>query len=143
MGKYSDTFDWIDLPQGRVRYAGGKRGRDEPPIETFAAEIFGSIYYGEVRAVFLADGNNFNVEIVSFGWLKHDWFGTDPDPRYCAAFTLRELGEVQSLLGQMISAWCLLDERPFVIDESAQSRFMGDILFRNGWVLVRDDEDRD
>jgi hypothetical protein len=140
MYEHREPFHWIDLPQGRARYGGSKRGRDESPIETFAVEIFDRTYYGELKKLFFSDGNNYNIEIVSFGWLKHDWFGTEPDPRHCAAFTLKELADVQSLICQMISAWRLLEERPFVIDESAQSRFMDEILFRNAWALLKVDE---
>lgn len=141
MGEYSDTFDWIDFPQGRVRYAGGSKGRDEPRIDTFAVDIYGHTYYGEIRQLFLPDRNNYNVEIVSFGWPKGDWFGTEPDPRQCAAFTANELLDVQKLIGRVVPAWRKLAQRPFVLRESSRSHFMGDIFFRDGWALIKADED--
>jgi len=142
MGDYSKTFEWIEFPQGRVRYAGGKRGRDEPPIETFAVEIHGWVYYGQVLTVFLSAQNNYNLEVVSFGWLKHDWLGVEPDPEYCASFTLNELSEVQSLVCHAVSTWRNLEDRPAILYESAQTHFMGEISFRDGWALVKDDEVR-
>ena len=137
MGNYSKTFEWINFPQGRVRYAGGRRGRDEPPIQTFAVELHGCVYYGEIASLFLADGNRYNLEIVSFGWKKHEWFGTEPDPRYCAIFTENELAQVQWLLCQTIPVWRGLEDRPSSLTEYFEARFMGDLLFREGWALLR------
>ncbi len=142
MGDYSKTFEWIDFPQGRVRYAGGRRGRDEPPIETFAVEIDARVYYGEIREVFPPEQNHYSLEVVSFGWLQHDWSGVEPHPEYCASFTLNVLSDVQSLLCKVVPIWRSLEDRPAILYESFQTRFTGDIFFRDGWALVRDDEGR-
>jgi len=141
MGAYSKTFDWFDFPEGRIRYAGGRRGRDEPPIHIFAVEIYGWIYYGEIRKIFLADGNNYNLEIVSFGWMRDEWFGTEPNPPFCSAFTLKELGEVRALICQVVPLWRELEDRPIVLTEYVDSHFMGDIFLREGWALIKDDEE--
>jgi hypothetical protein len=139
VGDFRKTFEWIDFPQGRVRYAGGKRGRDEPPIETFAVEMHGGIYYGEISELFLSDGNRYNLQIVSFGWLKPDWFGIEPSPEYCAAFTCEELGEVQALLCQAVPVWRSLDDRPPFLTEYFHAHFMGEIVFKDGWALIKDE----
>lgn len=139
MGNYKETFEWIDFPQGRVRYAGGRRGKEEPAIETFAVEVYGRIYYGEIRRSFLVDRNNYNLEVISFGWLTHDWYGTEPDSRYCAAFTINELGEVQALLCQAVPVWRSFDARPPFLTEYVTAHFMGEVIFRDGWALTRDE----
>lgn len=139
MRDYSRTFDWFDFPEGRIRYAGGSKGRDEPPIDVFSVEIGGRTYFGEIRRSFLADENNYNIETVSFGWPKRDWFGTEPDPRQCATFSPAELRDVQSLVTQAVPAWRLLENRPIIVRESARSHFMGEIIFRDGWALIRDE----
>ncbi|SFW75717.1 hypothetical protein [Luteibacter sp. UNCMF366Tsu5.1] len=141
MGNYSKTFEWIDFPQGRVRYAGSKRGREEPPIETFTVEYRGGVYYGEIDERYLADGNRYNLEVVSFGWVIHDWVGTEPDPCSCAAFSFDELSEVQAMVCGAIKAWLKLEDRPSFLYESFQSRFMGEVAFRDGWALLKDDEE--
>lgn len=141
MSSYGKMLEWVDLPQGRVRYVGGKRGKDEPYMTVFAVEIPGGTYYGEIRDQFLADRHNFNLEIVSFGWLKDEWFGTEPNRNYCAAFTADELHEVQSLIVQAVSEWMKLENRPVILCESDNSHFMGEIGFRNGWSLLRGGSD--
>ncbi|MDR6936296.1 hypothetical protein [Luteibacter sp. 3190] len=140
MASYEKTLEWIDLPQGRIRYAGGRRGRDESPMQTFAEEVRGRTYYGEIRKSFLPDRHTYNLEVVSFGWTNHDWLGAEPDPRYCAAFSSIELLEVQQLILQAVPAWLALEDRPSVLTEYVDSRFAGEIVFRDGWALVKDDE---
>jgi len=136
MGGYSKTFEWIDFPQGRVRYAGGRRGREDPSIETFAVEIRGAVYYGEVCEVFSLEQNDYSLEVVSFGWMKHDWLGVEPDPEYCASFSLDDLSDVQSLLCETVPIWRSLEDRPAILYESIQTHFTGKIVFRDGWALV-------
>ncbi|WP_090052631.1 hypothetical protein [Luteibacter sp. 329MFSha] len=141
VGDYSKTFEWIEFPQGRVRYAGGRRGRDEPPMETFAIELYDRVYYGEICESLLADGNRYNLMIVSFGWTKHEWRGIEPNPRDCATFTPRELEKVQALLCQAVQVWRGLDDRPPFLTEYFESRFMGEVIFQDGWALIRDESE--
>ncbi|MDR6938326.1 hypothetical protein [Luteibacter sp. 3190] len=142
MSQYSGTFDWIDFPGGRVRYAGGSKGRDEPPITIFSVELNGRVFFGEFGRSFLANDNDYNIEVVSFGWLDREWFGTEPDPKHCTAFRLAELGDVQSLICQAVPVWRSLEDRPSIVREYSDSHFGGEILFRKGWALVADGEDR-
>jgi len=137
VASYKKTFEWINLPKGRVRYTGGARGRDEPPIETFAMEIFGSIYYGEIKRNFLPGAGSYDIGIVSFGWLKKDWHGTTPDPEFCASFTASHLEEVQALICQAVAVWYALEDKPSFLF-STTSRYTGDIVFQDGWALLRD-----
>ena len=139
VGDYSKTFEWIDLPQGRVRYAGGMRGRDEPSIETFAVELRGAVYYGEIREVFPPEENEYSIEVVSFGWIKHDWSGNEPDPEHCASFTPNDLSDIQSLLCAAVSIWRRLEDRPAILYESLQTHFTGEIVFRDGCVLISEE----
>jgi len=138
MGDYSKTFEWIDLPQGRVRYVGEKRGREEPPIDVFSVCVHGWTYFGELRRIYLSDRNHYDLEIVSFGWLTEDWFGTEPDPAFCASFTEKQLGDVQILVSQAVSNWYAMDDRPAILFKSSKSGFSGDIHFASGWALLKD-----
>jgi len=142
MGDYSKTFEWIDFPQGRIRYAGGSRGRDEAPIQTFAVEIGGHIYYGQIDDVLSPDQRSYRLEVVSFGWLEKEWSGTSPDPRHCAAFAAEELEQIQLLLSQGVTVWCGLEERPSFLFRSTKASFSGEITFGYGWALIKDDEGR-
>ena len=137
MGAYSKTFEWIEFPQGRVRYVGGARGRDEPPINVFAVEIRNSIYHGEIKRNFFLDGARFDVEIVSFGWLKEDWYGTVPVPGYCASFAASQLNDVQALICRAVAIWDRMEKKPSFLS-STKSRFTGDVAFREGWALVEE-----
>lgn len=140
MGEFSKAFDWIDFARGLVRNAGGRRGRDEPPIHTFAVEMGGGIYYGQIGRRYLAGHQSaYNLEVVSFGWVKQDWLGTDPNPRFCAAFTSEELADVQSLICAAVPVWRTLTHRPAFLYESDQTHFMGEVVFRDGWALLKDD----
>lgn len=141
MGDYSKTIAWMDFPQGRVQYAGGKRGREEPPIETFAVDYHGETYFGEIGRRFLADRHSYTLEIVSFGWVTPDWVGTEPNPRLCVAFTLKELAQVQSLVCSAVRVWLGLEDRPPFLTEYGSARFTDEVIFRDGWALLKDNEE--
>ncbi|MGN6282183.1 hypothetical protein [Frateuria sp.] len=66
MSEQSGVFDWIEFPEGRARFCGGVRGADQAGHETFAVEIAGESYYGEISSVW-PDDSHFNLRIDSFG----------------------------------------------------------------------------
>lgn len=138
MGDYNKTCDWIDFPEGRIRYAGDARGRDEPPIETFAVEISGSVYYGEIKRIFSPNEKSYDIGIVSFGWPTKDWTGVEPDPRFASSFTAHQLADVQSLVCQAIPVWDALKIKPSFLF-STKSCFSGEILFHQDWALLKED----
>ncbi|MDR6936297.1 hypothetical protein [Luteibacter sp. 3190] len=138
MGDYSKTFDWIEFPEGRVRYVGQKRGREEPPIDVFSVNIQGWTYFGEIRRSYLADRNHYDLEVASFGWLHDDWFGTEPDPAYCASFSVEQLAGVQRAVVQAVAVWYAMNKRPALLYTSEKSGFTGDIRFLGGWALLKD-----
>jgi len=138
MSAYEKTFAWIDFPEGRVRYTGGAANREEPK-EAFAIELRGQVYYGQIKEQFSPNGNDYNLEIVSFGWPENGWFGIEPNPKICTAFTFKEIKTIQTLLYKAIQIWRQLEHRPIFLSESMKSHFMGEIMFRDGWVLVKDE----
>ncbi|RYH37457.1 MAG: hypothetical protein EON54_19255 [Alcaligenaceae bacterium] len=137
------AFDWINLPQGRVRYAGGAEGRDEPPIETFAIEWQGKVRYGEIRKAFLSDRHDYNLEVISFGWVEQEWHGSTPDPDQCSTLFASDVEAVQTLLCEAVQVWRTFSTRPFFLTEYPNSRFQGDVLFRDGWALTTTHDGRD
>ncbi|MDR0780592.1 MAG: hypothetical protein LBF16_07850 [Pseudomonadales bacterium] len=140
MSAYDKTFEWIDFPQGRVRCTGGGANREEPK-EVFAVELYGQTYYGQIKRQFSSNGNDYNLEVVSFGWPKDGWFGAEPDPESCAAFTLKNLETIKILLCQTVQIWRSFDndDRPIFLNESSKSHFMGQVLFRDRWALAQDE----
>ena len=136
MSAYDRTFDWVDFPEGRARFSGGTRGVDERGHETFAVEVNGIEYFGEINQSFLSDRHNFNVEIISFG---HSEIFTGSTSDSWSPFTKNELKTVQSLIVQLIRAGLELEDRPSALDEFPDSRFMGEVIFRHGWILSTDE----
>lgn len=133
------TFDWVQFPEGRARFSGGVRGADELGHETFAIDIDGEIYYGEVRRIFLPNGNDFNIEIVSIGWPGTDWIGMSM-PGMCHAFSTDEIDRVKLLIVQLIKAGASSVVRPNFLNEYSDAHFMGQIFFRDGWSLHKEGE---
>ena len=142
MGNYEKTFDWVQFKEGRAKFNGNVRGWDERGHEAYAVEIGGNIRYGEIDNSFLPNGNDYNIEIVSFGYAMEDSVGIPNEPGEQGllargAYTQAQLKIVRSLVSQLVSAGLNFEERPSVLRETPTSRFMGEILFREGWANVR------
>lgn len=63
MGSYNEPFERTDLPGGRAQYVGVSRGRDEPPIDTFAMELQGNPHYEEIRRADLPERNHDDLQV--------------------------------------------------------------------------------
>lgn len=132
------TFDWVQFPEGRARFSGGVRGiMDEQRHETFAVEVGGEEYFGEIRNAFLPNGNDYNVEIVSFGYGSDGYVGMPSTA--CQTFTKAEISTVQTLIVQLIAAGRQFAQRPNLLTEFPTAHFMGEVIFDEGWVLIADD----
>lgn len=134
------TFDWLQFPEGRARFSGGVRGiMDEQRHETFAVEVDGEEYFGEIQNAFLPNGNDYNIEIVSFGYGRDGDIGMPMRGRTCRVFTATEASTIQALITQLIAAGMHYPDRPSILKEYPDAHFMGQILYRDGWILVADD----
>jgi len=59
----------VQTGDGKIRFGGFERGPDELPRDTFAVQLPGRILmYGEWAQKFASNGNDFDVEIISFGF---------------------------------------------------------------------------
>lgn len=105
----------------------------------FAVKLNNSTYYGEINYAPLAGGDDFNVEILSFGWSEKEDAYREPIIGRCSAFTEHELRTVQELVLQAVQVWRSLEKRPFFLTESPTSHFMGEVIFRDGWALIKDE----
>jgi len=131
-------FDWLELPNGRARFSGGIRGFDELRHETFAAEVDGREYFGEIGRTFLPNGNDFNIEVLSFGYGNRGYVGM-PMRSTCRVFTAAEIEKIQALTVQLIAAGTRFKDRPTLLTEYPNAHFMDQVFFRNGWVLATDE----
>ena len=131
-------FDWVDLPDGRARFAGSIRGFDERGHETFAAEVDGREYFGEIGRIFLPNGNDFNVEVLSFGYGDRGYVGM-PMLGTCRVFTAAEIATIQALAVQLIAAGMRFKDRLWLLVEYPNAHFMGQVFFRDGWILATDE----
>lgn len=142
MGSHEKTFDWVQFKEGRARFNGNKRGWDERGYETYAVEIGGKVRYGEIDNSFLSNDNDYNIEIISFGYAMEGSVGIPNEPEEQkllarGAYTQAELKVVQSLVSQLVRAGLSFENRPSLLRETPTSHFMGKILFREGWANVR------
>lgn len=131
-------FDWLQFPQGRARFSGGVRGADEEGHETFAVEVAGNEYFGEIVRAFLPNNNDYNIEVVSFGYASDD-VGI-PMLDACRTFGTEQIATVHALIVQLIKAGARFEDRPHLLMEYPTARFMGEVLFRDGWALVLNEE---
>lgn len=135
MEDHQQPFGWINFSEGRARFAGGVRGWDEAGHDTFAIEIEGREWFGELRSLFLANGNDFNIEIVSFGYSDRDSVGMPLPCLGSRAFNRGELEHCKALVLRLIEAGMGFSIRPNVLLEYPDAHFQGKVFFRDGWAL--------
>ncbi|WP_226467316.1 hypothetical protein [Luteimonas panaciterrae] len=134
----SQTFDWIQFPEGRARFAGGVRGWDELGHETFALELRGNEYFGEIKRSYLDNHNDYNIVIDAFGYVWEIEVGM-PEAEAREVFTPEEEATARTLVVQLIQAGLKFDRPPSRLNQTETSHFMGKIIFQDGWILVRSD----
>lgn len=132
------TFDWVQFPEGRARFSGLVRGVDELGHETFAVEVDGKEFFGEIQSAFLPNNNDYNIEVVSFGYGSKIHLGM-PMHDGCQIFSQSQIGAIRTLIVQLIAAGTQSSDRPSLLTEYSSAHFMGAVNFRNGWALAADD----
>jgi hypothetical protein len=125
-----DMFDWISLPEGRARFSGGIRGWDEIGHETFAVEVDGQELFGEIVAIFLENNNNYNLEVVSFGYRKDNDVGLSMNA--CTPLTERQAQRIVSLVRELVAVVSKIDSPPSIL-HGAKKLFLGGLTFKDGW----------
>jgi len=136
MGKYSNTFDWVEFPEGRARFASGVRGWDELGRDTFALDLRGHEYFGEIKNLFLANHNDYNIVIDSFGYGWKSAVGMPGGTGVREVFTPEEEVKARALVVQLIQAGLSFVEPPNILNQTDTAHFMGEIIFQEGWMLV-------
>lgn len=140
MDSHKSPFDWVQFPEGRAKFSGGVRGIvDELGHETFAVEVGGEEYFGEIQRAFLPNDNDYNIEVVSFGYGSAGYVGMRMLGT-CQIFTSEEISTIQTLIVQLIAAGTHFSDRPSLLNEYPNAHFMGEVLFRDGWVCRKEEE---
>lgn len=137
------AHDWVDFKEGRARFSGGIRGWDEIGHQTFAVELDGRSLHGEVRKNFLPDGENFNIQIISFGYFSKDDVAMPRPGQSSAVFSATGAEKAESLILQLVAYASELDEseqRPFVMSVTEKSHFMGRVFFSEDWIFISEDQ---
>lgn len=125
----------MQFPEGRARFSGGGRSWDERHHFTFAIDVDGHEYFGELERRFLPNDNDYNIGVLSFGYRSNTAVGM-PMLESCQKFALAEVETVQTLIVQLIDAGTRFSKRPSLLTEYPDAHFMGEVIFRDGWVLV-------
>lgn len=131
MNAYEKTFDWLQFPEGRTRFSGTKRGWDEKGHVTFSLEIDGMVRHGEMDQVFLENGSDYNIEILSFGCGRGEDVGM---PGAQAAIGQDLLKAARSLITSLIQAGLGFKGPPNILMQTSDSHFMGRFHFGDGWA---------
>lgn len=134
----SQTFDWVQFPEGRARFEGICRCWDEQGRETFALELRGNEYFGEIKRSFLENHNDYNIVIDAFGYGRGEDVGM-PGTEAREVFTPDEEAIARAMVVQLVRAGLEFDDPPFPLGQTDTSHFMGKITFQDGWMLVRSD----
>ncbi|WP_164074227.1 hypothetical protein [Stenotrophomonas maltophilia] len=135
----SSPFDWQDLPSGRARFAGLVRGADQAGHDAFAVCFDGQELFGEIQRAFLANDNDFNIEVVAFGYRLDRNLGM-PMPGTAQVFAFSDVERLQRLISELVAAGAAWERRPRLLVDYPSGRFQGRVLFREGWILISDDE---
>jgi hypothetical protein len=126
-----DMFDWVEFPEGRARFSGGIRGWDDLRHETFCVEVDGRELFGEIVSVFAENRNNYNLEIISFGYKEDGDVGLDISA--CVALTKEQTQRVANLVRKLIAVVSKIDTPPSILS-NAKELFLGDVILKNDWT---------
>lgn len=142
MGHYDGTFEWLEFPEGRAQFSGLERGSDERGHEIFAVEIDGRVTYGEVTRIFLPNDNDFNLQVVSYGYGMRESIGIlddgTPEPQAQGSFAPTHLQRVQTLVVRLVRAALQFENRPLALHEYPHAHFQGKVIFPARWAVGAD-----
>lgn len=133
------TFDWLQFPEGRARFSGLVRGVDELGHETFAVEVDGIEFFGEIQTAFLPNNNDYNIKVAYLGYGSKNSLGM-PMLDGCQIFSQHQASTIQELIVQLIAAGTQFPDRPSILTEYPNAHFMGQVIFGDGWIVLEESE---
>jgi hypothetical protein len=136
VSNHKNTFDWLTFPEGRARFSGERRGWDEIGHETFAVDLHGNEYFGEIKRSYLKNENDYNIVIDYFGYGRGEDVGMHGnDVR--EIFSPEDEVMSRALIASLIEAGLDFERPPFPLIQTEVSHYMGQLTFQDGWILVR------
>lgn len=122
----------LDLPMGKIGFAGTARGADDAPHSAFRIELPGRpLIYGEWVSIFLANGNDFSIAIASFGYASVANI-SNPHPNARLKFSQHEIAIIQELIEALfINENARSGIVPF---SSSKGKFLRQIFYRADWI---------
>ncbi|WP_369937030.1 hypothetical protein [Xanthomonas tesorieronis] len=84
----------------------------------------GNEFFGEIQRSFLPNDNDYNIEVVSFGYGSEKSLGI-PMLDGCQVFSQVQINTVQALIVQLIAAGTQFSDRPSLLTEYPNAHFMG------------------
>jgi hypothetical protein len=127
----------LNFPTGKIGFASLVRGWDEEPRRAFRVEMPDRPkMYGEWRSKFEANENDFNVEIISVGYIKEGYLGST-HPVHRRKFSAPEQDALEGLIRALFADQ---SARAGIVPFSSKTgRFLGDVSFAPGWILRSDE----
>jgi len=122
----------VKKPTGSVRFNASVRSWDEIGRDAFSVELPNyPVMFGEWRAKFAENKNDFDVEIVSFGFFTASSLG-DPAPSHRRQFSEGDISIVEELIRALFSSPEATGQVvPFT---SKKGNFLGKIHFLPDWI---------
>ena len=88
----------LNFPTGKIGFGRTVRGWDEEPRNAFRVELPDRpMMYGEWRTKFADNGNDFDVEIIGFGYLRESHLGSAYPP-HRKKFSAPERGVLEEMI---------------------------------------------
>lgn len=134
----SSTFEWIQFPEGKARFAGTFRCWDEQGRKTFALELRKREYFGEIKRRYVENDSDYDIVVDAFGYGRGENVAM-PGTDVREIFTPHEEAIAGALVVQLVHAGAAFVDPPTILDEAKDSRFMGKVIFQEGWMLVDSD----
>ena len=124
-------FAIVQAGDGKIRFGGFERGPDGVPRDTFAVQLPGRLLmYGEWAQKFAPNGNDFDVEIISFGFPP---LYSVSGPEGLEVFSKIERESVQNLIAALFSNASATGPLPGFRPER-KGRFLGRVNYHPGWI---------
>ena len=122
----------LELPAGKIRFAGSVRGVDDAGHDAFELSVSGSqALYGEWTEIYSENGYDFEIEIVSFGYTYIENLGnTHPGARQ--KFGAHDVNSIRGLIEALFASEEARTGVPAFTSKDA--RYLGRVIFRPGWV---------
>jgi hypothetical protein len=125
----------LSLPEGNIKFAGFPRGGDEYSHPAFEITLPNRPpIYGEWKTKFAANGNDFDVEIVSFGYSDAYNLG-NPHPDARLPYSEQDVRTVERLVRDLFATpEARAGVPPFGTPKAV---FLGAVTFRSEWIRQR------